>query len=294
MIEVDKYLRMNRLPFIWCEGCGHGIVLKAMLTAIDKQNLDQDRVAMVSGIGCSSRATGYVDFNTLHTTHGRAIAFATGVKMANPELTVIVVTGDGDATAIGGNHFIHAARRNIDITVVLFNNWIYGMTGGQVSPTTPASKHATTAPYGNPESSFDISKLAIAAGASFVARGSVNNPVKMSQFIEKGIAKKGFSLIEAFTPCPTAFGRQNKMGKPVDNMDWIKERTISVRQAAKLNEEELDGKLITGILTDISKPEYVDKYQNLVKGVRADHEPLELPKKEMVAVGDALSGKVSL
>ncbi len=294
MIEVDKYLRMNRFPLIWCEGCGHGIVLKAMLNAIEKHQLDQNQVAMVSGIGCSSRATGYVDFNTLHTTHGRAIAFATGVKMANPDLKVIVVTGDGDATAIGGNHFIHAARRNLDITVVLFNNWIYGMTGGQVSPTTPAEKRATTAPYGNLESSFDISKLAIAAGASFVARGSVNNPVKLSQFIEKGIARKGFSLIEAFTPCPTAFGRQNKMAIPMDNMNWIKERTISLRKAAKMTEEELQGKLVTGILTDVAKPEYVEMYQNLVQHVREENEPLELPKKEMVDAGAALSGEVML
>lgn len=291
MIELDKYLRMNKFPFIWCEGCGHGIVLKAMLGAVDRLSLNQDKVTMVSGIGCSSRATGYVDFNTLHTTHGRAIAFATGVKMANPELTVIVVTGDGDATAIGGNHFIHAARRNIDITVVLFNNWIYGMTGGQVSPTTPAHNKATTAPYGNPEGSFDISKLAIAAGASFVARGTVNNPVKMSQFIEKGISRKGFSLIEAFTPCPTAFGRQNKLGKPVDNMEWIKERTVSIRQASKMEGEELEGKLVTGILTDIAKPEYVEMYRSLVDHVRSEQEALVLPKKEMIAAGAALSGE---
>ncbi|RPJ41865.1 MAG: 2-oxoacid:ferredoxin oxidoreductase subunit beta, partial [Candidatus Latescibacterota bacterium] len=165
MIDFEKYLRVGRFPLIWCAGCGHGIVLKAMLGAIDRIGLDKNDVTVVSGIGCSSRATGYVDFNTLHTTHGRAIAFATGVKFANPKLSVLVVTGDGDATAIGGNHFIHAARRNIDITVILFNNWIYGMTGGQVSPTTPHGLKATTAPYGNPEGSFDISRLAIAAGA---------------------------------------------------------------------------------------------------------------------------------
>ncbi|MBN1444297.1 MAG: 2-oxoacid:ferredoxin oxidoreductase subunit beta, partial [Planctomycetes bacterium] len=176
MIDVERYVRTGRLPFIWCAGCGNGIVLKAILAALARLKVSQDELVMVSGIGCSSRATGYVDSCTLHTTHGRAIAFATGVKMARPDLTVVVVTGDGDATAIGGNHFIHAARRNIDLTVVLFNNWIYGMTGGQVSPTTPRGSWATTAPHGNPEGSFDIPRLAVAAGAVFVARAAVSQP----------------------------------------------------------------------------------------------------------------------
>jgi len=290
MIDFEKYLRSDKLPLIWCEGCGNGIILKAMLGAIDRLALDQDRVTMVSGIGCSSRATGYVDFNTLHTTHGRAIAFATGVKMADPDLKVIVVTGDGDATAIGGNHFIHAARRNIDLTVVLFNNWIYGMTGGQVSPTTPHAMRATTAPYGNPEGSFDISNLAIAAGASFVARAAVTNPVMMSRYIEKAIQKKGFALIEAFTPCPTAFGRQNKLGKAVDNMMWIKESTIDVKRAAKMTPEELQGKLITGILADVEKPEYTAMYQQLIERLRSDAAFAKLPEVERVEPSAVLSG----
>jgi 2-oxoglutarate ferredoxin oxidoreductase subunit beta len=290
MIDFEKYLRSDKLPLIWCEGCGNGIILKAMLGAIDRLGLDQDEVTMVSGIGCSSRATGYVDFNTLHTTHGRAIAFATGVKMANPDLTVIVVTGDGDATAIGGNHFIHAARRNIDLTVVLFNNWIYGMTGGQVSPTTPHAKRATTAPYGNPEGSFDISNLAIAAGASFVARASVTNPIMMSRYIEKGIQKKGFSLIEAFTPCPTAFGRQNKLGKAIDNMTWIKESTIDVKRAAKMSPEDLEGKLITGILTDVEKAEYTSLYQQQVDRLRSEDAADGFPRIEAVEPSAILSG----
>ena len=169
MFDYMKYIRQQKFPLIWCPGCGDGIVLKSMLRAIDRIGLSKDEICMVSGIGCSSRLTGYVDFNTLHTTHGRAIAFATGVKMAKPEMTVIVVTGDGDATAIGGNHYIHAARRNIDITVILFNNIIYGMTGGQVSPTTPMGFKASTAPFGNPENSFNISGLAEAAGACGIA-----------------------------------------------------------------------------------------------------------------------------
>ncbi len=282
MIEFENYLRMDKLPLIWCPGCGHGIVLKAMLSAIDRIGIAKDDIAMVSGIGCSSRAPGYVDFNTLHATHGRAIAFATGVKMANPSLHVIVVTGDGDATAIGGNHFIHAARRNMDITVVLYNNWIYGMTGGQVSPTTPYGKRATTAPHGNPEGSFDISKLAIAAGASFVARSDVTHPVKMARYIEKGIRKKGFSLIEAFTPCPTSFGRQNRMAKPLDNIRWIKERVIDVKKTAGMSDEELKDKLVTGILMDVEKPEYTKLYKGVIDRLRTTIGEPDLPECEVI------------
>jgi 2-oxoglutarate ferredoxin oxidoreductase subunit beta len=283
MVDLEKYLRAERLPFIWCPGCGNGIIVQGMLAAVDRLGLRQDDVAVVSGIGCSSRAAGYVDFNTLHTTHGRAIAFATGVKLANPGLTVLVVTGDGDGTAIGGNHFIHAARRNIDITVVLFNNWIYGMTGGQASPTTPHGMRATTARRGNLEHSFDISRLAIAAGASFVARASVTSPIKMSRYIEMGIRKKGFALIEAFTPCPTAFGRQNKMGTPLDNMRWIEENTIDVQKAQKLGEAELEGKMVTGILADVEKPEYVQSYLEMSDALRKEGQPPSLPSREALS-----------
>ena len=290
-MNYDSYLRQDKMPLIWCPGCGHGIVLKAMLRAIDKLGLSKDEVSMVSGIGCSSRATGYVDFNTLHTTHGRAIAFATGVKMARPDLNVLVVTGDGDATAIGGNHFIHAARRNIDITVVLYNNWIYGMTGGQVSPTTPHGMKATTAAFGNTENDFDISGLAIAAGASFVARGSVTEPVKLDRYIRKGMEKRGFSLIEAFTPCPTSFGRQNKQGTAADMMQWLVDHTIDVKKAAKMNEEERESLLVTGILQDVEKPEFTEQYSKLVERV---HDPdlaaQMLPEKDLVPARPALQG----
>ncbi len=293
MIDFEKHLRIEKFPLIWCPGCGHGIALKAILGAIDRLELAKDDITMVSGIGCSSRATGYVDFNTLHTTHGRALAFATGVKLANPDLTVIVVTGDGDATAIGGNHFIHAARRNIDITVVLFNNWIYGMTGGQLSPTTPRGMRATTAPYGNPEGSFDIAQLAACAGASFVARASVASPVKMSRLIERAIKKKGFSLVEAFTPCPTAFGRQNKVGTPLDNLLWIREHTVDIKKTGDLSEKDLEGKLITGVLTDVEKPEYTELVDNLIQKLRAEGEPPALPEREVVTAWSA-DGKGSI
>ncbi len=268
MIDYNKYLRYQKFPLIWCPGCGDGIVLKSMLRAIDKIGLSKDEICMVSGIGCSSRLTGYVDFNTLHTTHGRAIAFATGVKMAKPEMTVIVVTGDGDATAIGGNHYIHAARRNIDITVILFNNNIYGMTGGQVSPTTPIGLKASTAPYGNPENSFNISGLAEAAGASFVARGTVHDALILDRYIEKAIRKKGFSVVEVMTPCPTAFGRRNRLGDGVAMIKDLKEHSISLNKASKMNEEELNDKIVTGILVDREKPEYTENYKKLIERVK--------------------------
>ncbi|OQX88573.1 2-oxoacid:ferredoxin oxidoreductase subunit beta [candidate division KSB1 bacterium 4484_87] len=265
MFNYEKYLRMDKLPLIWCAGCGDGIVLKSMLRAIDRTGLSKDEIAMVSGIGCSSRLTGYVDFNTLHTTHGRAIAYATGIKMVKPEMTVIVVTGDGDATAIGGNHYIHAARRNIDLTVILFNNHIYGMTGGQVSPTTPGGFFASTAPYGNQDNAFNISGLAQAAGASFVARGTVYDAVKLDRMIEKAILKKGFSVVEVMTPCPTAFGRRNRLGNGAKMIMDLKKVSVSVEKAAKMEVEELNDKIVTGILMDVDKPEYTERYLKLME-----------------------------
>jgi len=246
MFDYEKYLRLNKFPLIWCPGCGDGIVLKAMLRAIDRIGLQKDEITMVSGIGCSSRLTGYVDFNTLHTTHGRAIAFATGVKLAKPEMHVIVVTGDGDATAIGGNHYIHAARRNLDLTVILFNNQIYGMTGGQASPTTPVGMKASTASRGNVEPSFNISGLAQAA-----------------KLIERAIRKKGLSVVEVFTPCPTAFGRRNKMGTGADMIQLLKKESITSKKAAKLPPEELENRIVTGVFVDIDKPEYTEEYAKL-------------------------------
>ncbi|MDZ7363294.1 MAG: 2-oxoacid:ferredoxin oxidoreductase subunit beta [candidate division KSB1 bacterium] len=263
-MDYGKYLRTQRMPHIWCPGCGNGIVLKAILRAIDRLGLNKDEIVMVSGIGCSSRTPGYVDFNTVHTTHGRALAFATGIKLAKPHLTVIVVSGDGDATAIGGNHFIHTARRNIDLTMIIFNNYIYGMTGGQYSPTTPPGKWGSTAPYGNLENSFDICGLAVAAGASYVARGTVYHAVQLDKLIESGIRKKGFSVIEALTPCPTYYGRRNSQKSVIDMMNWQIETTVSASKAAKLSPEALNGKIVTGVLADREKPEYVDEYQKFI------------------------------
>ena len=267
--DYAEYMRTQYIPHIWCPGCGHGIILKSLLRAVIDLNLDKNNVAFVSGIGCSSRAVGYVDFNTLHTTHGRALAFATGIKMVRPDMHVIVVSGDGDALAIGGNHFIHACRRNIDITLVVFNNYIYGMTGGQYSPTTPVGSYASTAPYGSIEPPFNVCDLAIASGATYVARGTAYNARQLDKFIKKGIQNKGFSVIEALSQCPTYYGRKNKLRSPVDNLKWQKEIAVPVAKAQKMGPEELKDKIITGELHNAERPEYVHLYDQIIQRAQA-------------------------
>jgi 2-oxoglutarate ferredoxin oxidoreductase subunit beta len=270
MIDYYEYIREKNFPHIWCAGCGDGIVLKSLIRCLKKLGIAKDDAVMVSGIGCSSRTPGYIDINTLHTTHGRALAFATGVKHANPNLKVIVVTGDGDATAIGGNHYIHAARRNIDITCLLYNNYIYGMTGGQVSPTTPQGMKASTAPFGNIEPAFNISGLAQAAGASFVARGDVYHVQQLDRLIATALGKKGFSLVEILSPCPTAYGRRNKMGTPVDLMNWLKDTVVSKEKFEKMTEEERQGKIASGVLWDVERPEFCSEYGKLIEKLKSE------------------------
>jgi 2-oxoglutarate ferredoxin oxidoreductase subunit beta len=267
-MDYLPYLRKDKFPHIWCEGCGDGIALKAILRAVSNIGLEKDKIAMVSGIGCSSRTPGYVDFNTLHTTHGRAITFATGLKLARPELTVIVVTGDGDATAIGGNHLIHAARRNINLTVLLYNNHIYGMTGGQVSPTTPMGDFATTAPYGGMENNFDIAGLTIAAGAAFVARSTVYHAKALERMIEAAIRKNGFSLVEIMSPCPTAYGKINKKGLPKDLVLNQKSQAVNIDKSRTMSPEDLRGRIITGILSDREIPEYISTYDKIMSSAQ--------------------------
>ena len=267
---VNKYFRAQNLPHIWCPGCGNGIVTRAIVKAVDALGLDKDSVCVVSGIGCSSRAPGYLDFNTLHTTHGRALAFATGVKMANPELKVIVVTGDGDSSAIGGNHLIHAARRNIDITTIVFNNNTYGMTGGQFSPTTPTGDKATTAPYGSIDPNFDLCNLAIAAGSSYVARGTIFAANQLEKNIIAGIENKGFSFIEAMSTCPTYYGRKNRKGSVVDMTTYLKESAINKIAWDKLPDEKKEGKFVIGELHNIRRPEYTEEYDKLIQAVRKE------------------------
>ncbi|MGC8874090.1 MAG: 2-oxoacid:ferredoxin oxidoreductase subunit beta [Chloroflexia bacterium] len=264
--DVERhYLRTSKkFPTVWCAGCGLGIIMGGIIRAIDSLKLDNDQVAMVSGIGCTGRMPVYLDFNTLHTTHGRALAFATGLKMARPNLTVIVVMGDGDALAIGGNHFIHACRRNIDLTAIVVNNLTYGMTGGQYSPTTPQWDLATTAPYGNLEQPFDIAELARSAGASFVARTSAFHTTELPRLVAQGIQKKGFAVIEVISHCHTNYGKLNRMGGAVEMLQWQRDNVIPLARYEKMSPEERRGKIPRGVLFEKEAPEYVTEYEKLI------------------------------
>ncbi len=261
--DFKDYIRQRFFPHIWCPGCGHGIVLGSLLRAVHELGLDKNEIVMTSGIGCSSRISGYVDFHSLHTIHGRALAFATGVKLSKPSLKAIVPMGDGDALAIGGNHFIHAARRNIDITAIVMNNKIYGMTGGQFSPLSGCDKKATTAPYSTIDRSFDIAELAKSAGATFVSRTTVFHAIECKDLIKKAISHKGFSVVEILTQCPTYYGRKNKEGDAVQMMEGFKNIT------AKIGSKKLEknpGLIQRGIFVeDTTVPEYCEAYDEIIK-----------------------------
>ncbi|MBA7614788.1 MAG: 2-oxoacid:ferredoxin oxidoreductase subunit beta [Candidatus Cloacimonadota bacterium] len=261
--EIAKsYLRKEKFPSVWCPGCGHGLILASILRAIHKKGWKKEETVMVSGIGCAGRIPGYVDFCTLHTTHGRALAFATGIKFARPELNVIAVMGDGDAAAIGGNHLIHAARRNINITAIVFNNFIYGMTGGQKSPTTPRGFFSSTSPYGNAEPPFDLCNMVKGAGAVFVARGTEYHLPALDTIIYKALSKNGFSFVDVIVMCPTSFGRKNKLSSDAtQNMEWIKSISIPKKKAEGLSQEELQGKIVIGIFADSLRSEFVEYYE---------------------------------
>lgn len=262
---VGKYLRTEHLPHIWCPGCGNGIVMHDVIRAVDRLGLERDRTVIVSGIGCSARAAGYMDFNTMHTTHGRAIAFATGIKLADPSLEVIVIAGDGDIAAIGGNHLIHAARRNIGLTVVVMNNYNYGMTGGQYSPTTPQGEYGTTAPYGTLERPFDIVALSVAAGATYAARGSTYHVRQTISMIEDGIRNPGFSVIDIACQCPTYYGRKNHRGQAVEMMMWQRDHAVMADAAAEMSPEELRDKLVIGTVHKEQYPEFAARSEELVR-----------------------------
>lgn len=278
---VLKYLRAKKsFPHVWCPGCGHGVVMASLIRAIDKLQYNKDDIVMVSGIGCSSRMTTYVDFNTLHTLHGRAIAFATGIKHANSKLKVIVITGDGDAAAIGGNHFIHAARRNIDLTVLLLDNDIYGMTGGQISPTTPHGARGSTAKAGNIEYPFDIAALAIAAGATFVARGTAYHVPALDRIIQQALENKGFSLVDIYSQCPTYEGKWNKRGNAAEMLKYYKEHAVPVASKAKYSPEQLTDKFFIGVIYKETKPEFTDEYQKIVEKYQIKEQMTELSREE--------------
>ena len=266
--NVTSYFRQEMLPHIWCPGCGNGIVLRDFAVALEKLNYSRQEVVIVSGIGCSSRAAGYLDFDTVHTTHGRALPFATGIKFANPGLKVFVIMGDGDASSIGGNHLIHACRRNIDLTAIIFNNHIYGMTGGQFSPMTPRDKKATTAPYGMIEQSFDLCRLAEAAGATYVGRATTYHNQLLTRLIVEGANNRGFSLIEAVTHCPTSYGRRNKMATPTDMVPWQKESAVLIDRIKEGRASLQEGQFPVGLLHQHDAPEFTAEYLEVVKRAR--------------------------
>jgi len=266
---IHKYLRHDKkFPHVWCPGCGIGIMLGALIRAIDRIGYEKDEIVLVSGIGCSGRLPVYVDFNTLHTTHGRALTFATGVKLAKPSLKVIVIMGDGDAVAIGGNHFIHAARRNIDVKAIILNNSIYGMTGGQYSPTTPYGMRSSTTIYSNIEQAFKISELAVTAGAAFVGRGTVYHAKLLDSLMEKAILKQGFSVVEVIAHCHTQYGKQNRLGTAVEMMAWQRDNAVTVEKSATMKTEELQDKIVIGVLVDKELPVYQDEYDKIRERAR--------------------------
>jgi len=270
MSEILHPLHRFRRPSVTsttnCPGCGNGIVVQSILRAIDELGLELDDFVFVSGIGCAAWIPSpFFNADVLHTTHGRPIAFALGIKMGLPEKKVMVTSGDGDLAAIGGNHLIQNARRNIEMTVICLNNGIYGMTGGQAAPTTPIGVKTTTTPYGTFENSFDISRLVIAAGASFVARWTTVHPRQLTGSLKKAIQKKGFSFIEVLSHCPIQFGRKTGLGSAIQMMEDYKKRSLLAKEAAKLTEEELKGRIIVGELVDIEKPEMIEEIEKMKK-----------------------------
>lgn len=252
---LDELLRQDRLPHIWCPGCGLGTALTCFVSALRKASLDLDKTVVVSGIGCTGRVAGYVKLDSFHTTHGRAIPFATGLKLGNPELKVIVFSGDGDLAGIGGNHLIHAARRNVDITVVCVNNFNYGMTGGQLGPTTPMTARTSTSPRGNLEHPFNLPYLAAGSGAVYVARWTVLHVRRLEKAIEQALKKKGFSFVEVISPCPTLYGRWNKLRDGLANMRYYAEHSRIEHGADPAKVDiDLGGEIVIGKFVDIEKP----------------------------------------
>ena len=264
--NYDEYLRTEKIPTLWCWGCGDGVILKTFIRAIDKLGWKKDDVCVVSGIGCSGRFSSYVDFNTVHTTHGRTVAYATGIKLANPDKHVVCVAGDGDALAIGGNHTIHGCRRNIDITLIVVQNFIYGLTNSQTSPTTPRGFWTVSQKAGNIDPTFNACKLAEAAGASFVARETVNEPRKLEKVLIKAMEHKGFSFVEVVSNCHINMGRKNKMANAMATLDWIDSITLPKKKHDALSEEEKLNYLPTGILKeDNEAEEYCEMYEEIKK-----------------------------
>jgi 2-oxoglutarate ferredoxin oxidoreductase subunit beta len=256
---IAPFLRMDRMPHIWCPTCGIGTVVKCFATALEESQVDLDKVCIVSGIGCTGRVAGYLKLDSFHTTHGRALPFATGLKLGRPELLVTVFSGDGDLVGIGGNHFIHSARRNIDLMVILVNNFIYGMTGGQNAPTTPLTARSSTMPYGNFERPFNLPHLAASCGATYVARWTCLDVRRLTKSFKEAIGRKGFRFIEVITPCSTLYARLNKLGTGFDLMRFYHDNA-EVRHGADTRGIDISfqGKIICGKFLDEERPTFTE------------------------------------
>jgi len=256
---IEDLLRMDRIPHIWCPGCGIGVVVTSFAEALRKSKIDLDKTAVLSGIGCTGRVAGYVKLDSIHTTHGRAVPVATGLKLANPELNVVVISGDGDIAGIGGNHFIHAARRNLDLTIICVNNFNYAMTGGQVAATTPTSANASTAPFGNFEYPFNLPYLAEASGATYVARWTALHLRRVTKSIQEALGRRGFSFIEVITPCVTLYARRNRLGDGLNLLKYYYEKS-EIQHGADTRTLDISyqGKLIVGKFVDKDKPTFLD------------------------------------
>ncbi len=268
---MEGFLRMDRIPHIWCPGCGIGTVVTSFADALKKSKIDLDDVAVVSGIGCTGRVAGYVKLDSFHTTHGRALPFATGLKLANPKLKVVVFSGDGDIFGIGGNHFIHAARRNMDLKIICVNNFNYAMTGGQVAATTPLDANASTAPYGNFEFPFSLPYLAEAAGATYVARWTALHLRRVTKSIQEAMAKPGFSLIEVITPCVTLYARRNRLGDGLNLLRYYYDKSVIEHGAdTRTLDISYQGKLVCGKFVDKEKPTFLDAMEEHMTKILGD------------------------
>jgi len=263
---LEKWLRMERIPHIWCSTCGIGTAVTCFIEAIKKTNIPRNDICVVSGIGCSGRIAGYIRQDSFHTTHGRAIPFAVGLKLANPKLKVVVISGDGDLASIGGNHLIHTARRNLDITVLCINNFIYAMTGGQLAPTTPPTAIATTSPYGNYERPFNLPALATACGAVYVARWTALHVRRLTTSISEALQKKGFSFVEIICPCTTLYARKNKLGSGLDLMKFYHDNSVIVNGADPREVDiQYQSEIKVGKFVDLDKPSYLDNYNTYLQ-----------------------------
>jgi 2-oxoglutarate ferredoxin oxidoreductase subunit beta len=267
----EDLLRMDRIPHIWCPGCGIGTVVTSFNEALRKNNEDLDKVAVVSGIGCTGRVAGYVKLDSFHTTHGRAVPFATGLKLATPDTKVVVFSGDGDITGIGGNHFIHAARRNMDLIIICVNNFNYAMTGGQVASTTPIEANASTAPYGNFEYPFSLPYLAEASGATYVARWTALHLRRVTKSIQEALSRKGFSFIEVITPCVTLYARRNRLGDGLNLLKYYYDKS-EIQHGADTRTVDISyqGKLVVGKFVDKEKPTFLDAMNKHFTNVLGD------------------------